>query len=601
MTNPIQSNLDGTGGYIPYPLRAQINQINPRLDVFWQERLTEIFSTIGAEDARNASEQLLAPKQIFWNKTTQKFEYDGQNLPFDEWIRQIPASVRDIKMLAVRLTEMLPQLSSYTDFYQIADFLDNILSQIQKVGARHDMESQIWKSCLHEQFIYAAASHIRQNNHFSPLQGVRRLAIPCLKTYACEVYLKQQLLGYRFKTLRNRELAEMPQSLFNGFLREEERSRQLEVVRASKYLFAIAPTLEFAANPYLFRRFLTEEKLYGNKILLNGAAVNTALLGSSGNDEQKVQREQHFKAQIERIITVESNVSRMVVDFMNRLEDYHDENIIPLLFAPFPADTPDLSAAVDVRLAQCGKLVHIMQPLRDALKRIANNEDEYEYIYRSSRRLFSAMTGVFQDFLTLPAVLMHTGAATMSAKTAAYTALLQKRHSQVFAAQDDAQWAEHSRAKDEPLNRLYAISLKTAADDLKAQLEKPATLLDKLLGRRKTRAARLERAQKEIREIQHSIHKELRTLPKAFPEQMVYLEADAQLIADETKRHYAFARGDNGITELPLLLPLPENPYYFDLGAFAAELERGAEQNIAEYIQIQSRRQARDKKRAERR
>ena len=47
--------------YIPYQLRTRITQIDPKLDVFWQQHLHEIFTRITPQERKNIAEQLLTP------------------------------------------------------------------------------------------------------------------------------------------------------------------------------------------------------------------------------------------------------------------------------------------------------------------------------------------------------------------------------------------------------------------------------------------------------------------------------------------------------------------------------------------------------------
>lgn len=58
-----------TANLIPYPVRSEINQIEPRLDIFWQDQLMAIFNAIAPEVRAQAAGQLLAPKEIFWTKS----------------------------------------------------------------------------------------------------------------------------------------------------------------------------------------------------------------------------------------------------------------------------------------------------------------------------------------------------------------------------------------------------------------------------------------------------------------------------------------------------------------------------------------------------
>lgn len=61
--------------YIPYALRTQVNQIDPRIDVFWQKHLFGLFKTMSPQERKNVTKQILNSKRILWNKEQQCFEY----------------------------------------------------------------------------------------------------------------------------------------------------------------------------------------------------------------------------------------------------------------------------------------------------------------------------------------------------------------------------------------------------------------------------------------------------------------------------------------------------------------------------------------------
>ena len=60
---------------ISYPVRSEINQIEPRLDIFWQDQLAAVFAALTSEERAQVTAQLLAPKEIFWDETSGKFVY----------------------------------------------------------------------------------------------------------------------------------------------------------------------------------------------------------------------------------------------------------------------------------------------------------------------------------------------------------------------------------------------------------------------------------------------------------------------------------------------------------------------------------------------
>ena len=124
--------------YIPYPIRTQINQIDPRLDVFWQDYLVDIFKRLRDHDRKNVAVQLLAPKKIFWNKESKTFGYypDGTEDNLTRVLADIPHSARHLKAFAVSAVRHLDSLRAYEHIEEIADFLENVLDKIQNLENR---------------------------------------------------------------------------------------------------------------------------------------------------------------------------------------------------------------------------------------------------------------------------------------------------------------------------------------------------------------------------------------------------------------------------------------------------------------------------------
>ena len=376
--------------------------------------------------------------------------------------------------------------------------------------------------------------------------------------------------------MRNRQLAEMPFPILNTFLREQQKIRQLEVVRASKYLFAIAPTLEYAINPFTIRRFLLEERLFSRTVLLNGVAINTAMLANC--DEKYTET---FKRQIDCVITVETTISRVVIDFFDELEKYHDNVLLPMLFEPFEA-RGNLDKMVNERIAKYEKLLtaNILEPMKRGLQTLSKNNDECDYLYVGMRQLFGSVLNVFQDFQTLPAVMGNEAAETLFSKLVAYATFLEKRRSDVYVAQSETQWAENHQRGQQGIAKVrefvnkqikpYRELVKQVAAQQEI-VDKPATFIDKILKRKEAQEEKLEALKKKMRQTAWDVHQNIFHMPKDFKDQMVHLEFDSLLITDETQRNYAFPSGDNGVTRLPLVVTLPENRLDFNLLHFSEE------------------------------
>lgn len=426
---------------------------------------------------------------------------------------------------------------------------------------------------------------IREKKELALPRSVRGLNGSILKTFINEVYLKNQLLGYWFKTLRNRQLADMPFPILNTFLREQQKIRQLEVVRASKYIFAIAPTLEYSINPFTIRRFLIEERLFSRSVLLNGVAINTAMLANC--DEKYTES---FKRQIDCVITVEATISRVVIDFFDELEKYHDDVLLPLLFDPF-SRRGNLQKIVTERVNRYEKLltINILEPMKRGLTTLAKNNDECDYLYVGMRQLFGSVLNVFQDFQTMPAVMGNEAAEVLFSKLVAYATFLEKRRAEVYVPQSPKQWLENHQRGQSGLTKVREFvdqqvkPYKELVKQVEIQQEifdKPPTFFDKVLKRKEAQEEKLSILKKKMRQTAWDVHQNIFHMPKEFKDNVVHLEFDSLLITDETQRNYAFPGGDNGVTRLPLVLTLPENRLDFNLLKFSEEFNARLKQSV---------------------
>lgn len=570
--------------YIPYPIRTKVSSIDPRLDVFWQDYLFETFRELSPKDRENVMKQILTPKHIIWNKDSKKFEYNpppenAEGSDFESIIRKIPPQHKQMKALAIKLNEYLNTLKTMDDALKIAEFLESHFKKIYQINVEDNIELQVLKNKIHQEFTYQVADIIRNKKDWVLPKNHRGLNPSIIKTFFNEVYLKQQLLGFWFKTLRNRELDEFPYEIINTFLKKEHKVRQLEVVRASKYLFGIAPLPEFQSNPFMPRRFLQEETLFTrNRILLNGVAINTAMLANC--DEKYTET---FKKQVNCIITLETTVSQLVIDFLTKIEKYHDDNLLPLLFSPFDVNKR-FETLLEQRLQQYEKLLtdNILEPLMDALKNLVKNDDEHEYLYIGLRQLFGNILSVFKDFQNQPLLMDNHQVAVLMGRLVAYASFLEKRHGEIFNMSAISDWERNHNQSQEPIGEIKKIVQKNIKQfrqlqkDIRAQeelVEKEPTFFEKLLKTKEKQAEKLEELKKDARQMAWEVHHKVFHLPKDFKQQMVHLEFESLLMFDEKLRNYAFPAGDNGVNRLPIVLTLPENRLDFDLSQFSSDLQ----------------------------
>ncbi|MBR6026962.1 MAG: hypothetical protein IK065_05125 [Neisseriaceae bacterium] len=89
--------------YIPYELRVKALAIEPKLDIYWQDYLKEILQGVSAKCRQNICEQILNRKNIFWNESTQAFEYKDKTQGGSYLPLLATPEILDYKCLSIKL------------------------------------------------------------------------------------------------------------------------------------------------------------------------------------------------------------------------------------------------------------------------------------------------------------------------------------------------------------------------------------------------------------------------------------------------------------------------------------------------------------------
>lgn len=548
--------------YIPYELRSLVTQIDPYLDLYWQNNLSTIFSQIDPEQRDRIYRQILLKKNIKWNAEQNSFSCS----PAAHFEMVVEAIVHPgMKNLGQKILNSLAELEKYQDAIQIANYLESILAQLDKTNVEENLNLQQIKLNLRQGFIYTAARIVNDKADIQLPENHRRLSSDMLKCFICEVFLKQQLLHYYFKTLRGRQLTRQSHPLLQVFLVEQQKLRQLEIVKTSRYIFALAQSDQSDVNPFSIRRFLSEERLaLSDNIYLNAAVLDLAYLNQP-------EHQQFFQWQVERIITVEKQIGQHVIEFVSQLEQVNNERLLPLLLKPLDSSGLVIEKVVEKRLLAFEKelAIQILEPLHHALRHKVQHIDEMDYLYMSTRQIIGDIISYFYDFQSQAAVMFDSQADQFAARLKSYLALHEKRRSQVFALLSAEDWAQNHEAMLQPINQLN-MTVRSALQqhreqyrqlkELQRSLDKEGqSFLGKMLNKPKKIDEQIQFLKENAFHERQNAYLDIVRIPKQYPNLTVYLEFEALISINHKERHYAFAVGDNGVTHLPLLVQLPED------------------------------------------
>lgn len=329
-----------------------------------------------------------------------------------------------------------------------------MLIQIDTTAGEDDQNFLQDKQLLRKTFLYDAA-HIIQKLDFIIPQNCRHLTIDEVRTFILEIYIKQQVLGYWFKTILPRQLKLINHSFFQNFIIPQQKIRDFEVIESNAYLFIIATSQNLRQNLYSIRRFMLEDKIgLDEHIYLNGAVLDKKRLG----DAQYVQQ---FKWQVSRIITLQRQLSLPVIELMDKFHDINFDVLLPLLRQSLTETGFSFQQVIKERLDHFEKALtnEILIPFQHALIHLIRHPDEFDYCFVNMHRLFCDLIGFYRDFSSDPIVNLYGMAKIIEYKLIAYLKLLEKRYLDIFTTMDTDEFnSSHLRSQQAILEVKEIIS-----------------------------------------------------------------------------------------------------------------------------------------------
>ena len=175
--------------YIPYNLRVQLKQIDPILDKNWQQQLESILTATSHSLHQKIEDQYLKAKNISWNYLTQTFEFRGHIS-----LKSLPLNTQNSELLQLshRINSTFNYLQGYQTDFQIADYLETIVREINQIELENPKDIQT-QHLIKKAFLYDAALIIRELD-FSVSENHRQLDIEQVRTFIFEVFMKSEIL-----------------------------------------------------------------------------------------------------------------------------------------------------------------------------------------------------------------------------------------------------------------------------------------------------------------------------------------------------------------------------------------------------------------------
>ncbi len=547
-------------------LIRSLKNIHPILNADWQESIPQILQQLDAETRRRCYKNMLEPKGISLTSAG-KLIFTGQrNLSHAKKI----LVTRQITVWIDKLLTVVTAIRKTRNILSIADALEVAFKLISDINTDNNLTQQKEKVFLTESFLYDFAIALRQHDFDVP-ENRRDLTVDMIKTYIIEVFIKQKILNYGFSPLPLRELKKDSHPFINTELFDAAKVHRLSVVRTNRYFFVMGEVAKFGLDPYSIGRFLTEDTARGARTTsFNMLAVDRSRLFDTHYLEK-------MRLDLSSTVTVPWQLNRGIIELVDKLENVQASHLLPLLMKPLETDGEILQTVIEDRLRDYERnlCIMVLNKVTRSLKEQAKSADDYEFLFFNLKSFLIESVGTIHDFYYQSPARVGSKCQEMEFKLVAYLRLLEKRKNVVFNKERETILAMDSELNyRKPTDELVQLVNKTIPiiqnlkDTLKVAQREAAERTpkqkswDTFLGRKHVEPTDV---QKTIDQAAQESHLAIVGITQRYQKSTINLEFEGLIDIDESVRHYAFPKGEEGISLLPMLINLPENTSDFDI------------------------------------
>lgn len=270
-----------------------------------------------------------------------------------------------------------------------------------------------------------------------------------------------------------------------------------------------------------------------------------------------------------RFYTLDLGTPDTLLSFIKEIKFLKSKYLKPLLKERLEQTGASTDAVVNERMLNYEKQVSIL--ILQKLPRIQatlHNKVDQGYLFYHLDKLIKQMIESVHDFRLQPLVSNINSSGILLIKLMALRKLLTKSYG--FILSQDLSIEERTDAMTTPLLKVQEkinatkVSMKELRDlkenlDNYSQVKNNGSFWEKIaLGRKPNYT--LKDINKEKLLLKKDVFTSIVRMAKIQEQGMVYVELECDEIIDRNYRHYALADGKLGITRLPRILQLPEDP-----------------------------------------
>ncbi len=539
----------------------QLKSIDPHLSGGWQELLFQVLPKLDKDNQLIIKEDILAPRGIHYDRENQRF-YAEKAKTLAEVLKESGIHNKELLRLIEYMLETLAPINEPICAEEVADRIESILSQLNNISFDDSDKPKIRYEVL-KAFLYDIAKWV-DNVELKVKAGVRKMNAEIAKIYLKEVFIKQQIQGWDFRSWDAMDIWHMPD--IPDWVKEAVKTRKCYMIETNDCWFLIGQAETAEQNPFSFRRFLYEDDGGGGyRAFVNHVAIPRALINNA--DVVKL-----LKRSIGRIYTLDKTISGAISKFVYEMKEQNIKNLRPLLKQPLKHDGTDIEKVIQTRLLDYEKQLTrlVLMRLPKVMQTLINTEDDKNYLFYHLKVILKQMIESVEDFRLQPITRFSASVDMMVLKLTCYSLLLDKV--QDILCHKSIPEKDKTDQLNEPLTILTG-KLEEVVEDY----EQLVALQEKLLTAQNSEGGffsrlfkrqpdyTMEDIQQEALKLSENLFMFIVRLEKHHRRFMAYPEFEIYKSFNDNYRHYAFANGVMGIDRLPKLLRLPEDKKQFQI------------------------------------
>ncbi|WP_180135039.1 hypothetical protein [Acinetobacter sp. YH12070] len=558
---------------VPFHQSAKLLQLEPVLDQHWRSIVSEVCTDLDQSNLAQI-QQVLSQKGIRWESSSQSYQRDvPMNLGMLMKVLKYDVMREHAQYLAIQLEE----LRTLTMSIQIAHKLEENLAYINKIDAEEDFELQHEKNVLHRHFILNAAQIIREMDLIAP-RDARQLTAQQVKIFLIEIFLKSHVLGQVFDASIPKSSEVWQHPIFKYYLKREQKTRYLQVVQTSEFIYILSPDLDWTTQ-YSATRFLSTKH---NDALADDVFDGVAIDLTTALENQQIEQ---LKIQVSKLASIAGFIHLDLQNLMQQLHIRVDKHLLLMLHVEDA--TQQLATVLPAFEQQFNEL--ILKPLHQTVQFQLSEQIQHDFVFFHCMQISQKLITSLNVLSSCPKFEASLELKRLRLQLQAWQVLLLKRRTHIFNVQNEDEWEFHHHQSQQIHTALKAI-LQPVDDQQKifatdATVENTGTHGAHAhvgFSKRMTKTGEYESLEADALKAQQQkkrqTYMQVLMLLKEHASQLVNLDFEPcenalNVRSFSDQRYFAISAGENSLNALPKILELSVNFFDFNLEKFADNLK----------------------------